>query len=170
VHYVDGLAAGVIEDLRRRGLADNTVVIVTSDHGEEFQESGPEFAIHGSGFSRYQLQVPMLVAWPGDAPGRIARRTSHYDVAPTLLRRLFGCAVDPAMVSIGHDLYEGPAWDWLLAGSYFNYAVVEPEQITITYPNGLFEVRDSAYQVLEQASFHVDVVQAVMEANRRFRR
>ncbi|MEJ2533887.1 MAG: DUF3413 domain-containing protein [Gammaproteobacteria bacterium] len=170
VHWLDGVVMDVIEDLERRGLADDTVVLVTSDHGEEFQESGPEFQIHGSGYSRWQLQVPLLLAWPGMAPAVYDYRTSHYDVAPTLLRRLLGCANDPADLSVGGDLFDGESWDWMVAGSYFNYAVLEPDQITVTFPNGLYEVRDWDYRVLPRPEFRSDVLQSVMEANRRFHR
>lgn len=169
-HYIDSLVGTVLQDLERRGLADNTVVLITADHGEEFQESGPEFASHGSNYSRYQLQVPMLLSWPGRAPSVVERRTSHYDVAPTLLRGLLGCDGPPENVSVGHDLFDGPPWDWMLAGSYFNYAVLEPGQITVTFPNGLYEVRDWDYRVSPDPEFNADVVQEVMEANRRFRR
>ena len=92
IHYTDTLVGQVLDDLDRRGLAEETVVIVTADHGEEFQESGPEYRIHGSGFSRYQLQVPLLVAWPGREAIHASYRTSHYDIAPTLLGDLAGCA------------------------------------------------------------------------------
>ena len=49
-------------------VGTSATVVFFSDHGEEFQESGPEFQIHGSGYSRWQLQVPLLLAWPGMAP------------------------------------------------------------------------------------------------------
>jgi membrane-anchored protein YejM (alkaline phosphatase superfamily) len=34
----------------------------------------------------------MLLAWPGIEPRQVTHRTSHYDVAPTLVRRLLGCS------------------------------------------------------------------------------
>jgi len=168
VHYDDGLVMAVLNDLRMRGLEERTVVVVSSDHGEEFMESGAGIDEHGSAYSRWQLQVPLLLAWPGMAPGVIAKRTSHYDVAPTLLGRVYGCANDPADYSSGADLFESGGWDWLLAGSYFNYAVLEPDQITVTFPNGLYEVRDWDYRVLPNPEFRSATLQAVMQENRRF--
>ena len=170
VMFVDGLIGQVLDDLQKRGLDDNTVVLVTADHGEEFDENGDGVQGHGSGYSRHQLGVPMLLAWPGMEPQQLAHRTSHYDIAPTLMRRLLGCGNAYSDYSIGQDLYDGPQWEWLLAGSYYNYAVLEPEQPTVTFPNGTYEVRDNDYRLLDSPVFNGDVLEAVMRENTRFRK
>ena len=72
------------------------MVIVTSDHGMEFDEDGLGFKGHGTAYSDYQMHTPLVLRWPGRPPGRVARRTSHNDVAPTLLTELFGCT-NPAV-------------------------------------------------------------------------
>lgn len=170
VHYVDSLVGQVLDDLGSRGLADRTAVLLTSDHGEEFGESGAEFQVHGSGYSRYQLQVPLLLYIPGQSPGVRTTRTSHYDVPPTLLGRVFGCTNDPADYSAGADLLTRSDWEWLVAGSYYNYAVLEPGRIIVTFPNGLFEVRDDDYRLIGKPEINADVLQDVMHENRRFHR
>ena len=170
VMFVDGLIGQVMADLDQRGLADKTVVLITSDHGEEFSENGDGVRGHGSGYSRQQLGVPMLLAWPGMEPQQLTHRTSHYDIAPTLMRRLLGCSNAYSDYSMGQDLYDGPQWEWLVAGSYYNYAVLEPEQITVTFPNGTFEVRDWNYSLLDSPQFNGDVLEAVMHENTRFYR
>jgi membrane-anchored protein YejM (alkaline phosphatase superfamily) len=91
-------------------------------------------------------------------------------VAPTLLGRVFGCSNDAADYSSGADLFTRKDWDWLVAGSYYNYAVLEPDRIIVTFPNGLFEVRDADYRLLEQPQIDADVLQEVMRENRRFYR
>lgn len=168
VMFVDGLIGQVVDDLEDRGLAESTVIIVTSDHGEEFNENGDGIQGHGSGYSHRQLGVPMLVAWPGMAPRQLSHRTSHYDVAPTLMRRMLGCRNAYSDYSIGTDLYDGPQWDWLIAGSYYNYAVLEPGQITLTFPNGTYEVRDENYRIKDKPQFNGAVLEAVMRENTRF--
>jgi len=168
VKFDDELIGQILTDLDNRGLMENTVVLISSDHGEEFNENGDGVKGHGSGYSHYQLQVPMLLAWPGTEPQTITHRTSHYDLAPTLMRRLLGCSNPFSDYASGQDLYEGPQWDWLVAGSYYNYAVLEPEQITITFPNGSYEVRDHDYRLKEKPLFNSDVLEAVMRENTRF--
>src|SRR5262249_18757978 len=91
VHFDDGLVGEVLDDLERRGLLQSTIIIVTSDHGMEFDENGLGFIGHGTAFSDYQLHTPMLVHWPSRPPGRVVRRTSHNDLAPTLVTELFPC-------------------------------------------------------------------------------
>ena len=168
VMFVDELIGQVLGDLENRGLSDNTVVMISSDHGEEFNENGDGLHGHGSGYSRQQLGVPMLLSWPGVAPQELSHRTSHYDVSPTLMRRLLACTNDYSDYASGVGLFDGPGWDWMIAGSYYNYAVLEPGQITVTFPNGTYEVRDSHYRLLDEPQFNSDVLEAVMRENTRF--
>ncbi len=169
VHYVDGLVGSVLDDLRARGLLDETVVLISADHGEEFGESGEKLERHGSGYTRYQLVTPMVLAWPGRETGvTYTHRTSHYDVVPTLMQELFGCSNPAGDYSVGHNLFSMKSWDWMVAGSYYNFAVLEPDQVTITFPNGLYEVRDWDYRLRSDPVFRGDVLEAVSEQNARF--
>jgi len=168
VMFVDELIGQVLADLEKRGLADNTVIMISADHGEEFNENGDGISGHGSGYSRHQLGVPMLLAWPGIEPRQFSHRTSHYDVAPTLMRGLLGCNNAVTDYSSGQDLFDAQPWDWLIAGSYYNYAVLEPGQVTVTFPNGMYEVRDNNYRLLDAPQFNSDVLEAVMRENTRF--
>jgi membrane-anchored protein YejM (alkaline phosphatase superfamily) len=169
VNFVDSLVGTVLDDLQQRDLLDRTVVLISSDHGEEFGESGEKLEKHGSGYTRFQLVTPLIVAWPGRPAGvSYDHRTSHYDIVPTLMQELFGCSNPAADYSIGTNLFDQQPWDWMLAGSYYNYAVLEPDQVTITFPNGLFEVRDWDYRLSRVPKFRGDVLEAVAEQNARF--
>jgi len=169
VHYVDALIGRVLDDLRRRKLLDHTVVIVTSDHGTEFNESGLGFWGHATAFSELQLHTPLLVYWPGRAKGRVTRRTSHNDIAPTLVSGVFGCTNPPTDYSSGHDLYSTAQWDWLIAASHNDYALVEPDRVTILYPGG-FEIRDQSYHLVSSPRLSRDALRAAMQEMSRFYR
>jgi membrane-anchored protein YejM (alkaline phosphatase superfamily) len=82
--------------------------------------------------------------------------------------RLLGCSNPRSDYASGKDLFDGPNWDWLIVGSYYNYAVLEPNQITITFPSGRHEVRDWNYTLLDQPLFDSKVLEAVMRENTRF--
>ncbi len=169
VHFDDELVGSVFDDLEQRGLLDNTVVLITSDHGEEFGESSVKLEKHGSGYTRYQLITPMVLSWPGRDKGVIYHhRTSHYDIVPTLVQDLLGCSNPPGDYSTGNNLFEKKEWDWMIAGSYYNYAVLEPDQVTITFPNGLYEVRDWEYRLVDKPVFRGDILEAAAEQNARF--
>lgn len=103
VHHADQTTARFLRALQQAGEAENTIVIVTGDHGEEFFECG--FWGHTSSFSPEQVRVPFLISGPGIEPGMETRPTSHLDVSSTLLERL---GVDPALrpkYSLGYDLF-----------------------------------------------------------------
>lgn len=169
VRYVDSLLGGVFDDLERRKLLDRTVIIVTSDHGLEFDDSGLGFTGHSTAYSRYQLQTPLLVHWPGRPPGRVTRRTSHNDIAPTLMTELFGCANPPSDYSSGQSLFSDGEWSWLIATSYSDFAVVEPDRVTVILPSG-YEIRDGNYRLVQHPTPPREALRAAMREMSRFYR
>jgi len=169
VHYVDSLLGRVLDDLRRRKLLQSTVVIVTSDHGMEFDENGLGFTSHGTAFSELQMHTPLVMRWPGGRPERIAHRTSHNDLAPTLVTDLFGCANPPSDYSSGHSLFSGVKWDWLIGASYEDWALIEPDRITVVFPSG-YEIRDGNYKLVPHPTLPRGLVRAAMHEMSRFYR
>ncbi|HEX7123869.1 MAG TPA: sulfatase-like hydrolase/transferase [Gemmatimonadaceae bacterium] len=59
---LDAGIGALIDSLRARGLLDNTIVIITSDHGESFGEHGMMF--HGHSMFRDQTAVPLILRYP----------------------------------------------------------------------------------------------------------
>jgi len=169
VHFVDSLVGGVLDDLERRKLLDRTVVIVTSDHGMEFDENGLGFTGHGTAYSDLQMQTPLLVRWPGRPPGRVVRRTSHNDVAPTLLTGVFGCANPPSDYASGYDLFSDKQWDWLIGASYSDYALIEPDRVTVVFPAG-YEIRDRNYRLVPNPTLPRAGLRAALHEMSRFYR
>ncbi|MCA9505995.1 MAG: sulfatase [Spirochaetaceae bacterium] len=87
--------ARLYEFLIEQGLADNTLVVLTADHGEAFSERG--FEGHARKVYRETTEVPFIVSFPFKLPGGVVvgSRTRGVDVWPTLLD-LLGHPVDPA--------------------------------------------------------------------------
>jgi len=84
VHWVDYAIEEFVDFLKFKGRYDNSVIIITGDHGEEFQEEGSWF--HCSSLNKYQTEVPIIIKWPEwvkDVPSQ--DNVSHYDVMPSLL-------------------------------------------------------------------------------------
>ncbi len=100
--YADRELARFLEALRARGALDNTIVVVTSDHGEQFAEHD-RFG-HGRTLFEEELRVPLVVWGPGVVPARgdVTRPASLVDVGSTLLS-LAKVAVD---FGNGEDLSE----------------------------------------------------------------
>ena len=169
VHFIDSLFGGVVDDLERRHLLDHTIVVITSDHGIEFDDNDLGFVGHNSAYSEYQLHTPFVVRWPGRAPGRVTRRTSHFDLAPTLMTELFHCKNPPSDYSSGSDLFGDTQWSWLIAASYDDFAVIEPDREIIVLGSGV-EIRDERYRLVSNPTILRDVLRAAMREMSRFYR
>ena len=85
VRGADAKIAHLIQELERRGLADSTVVAVTSDHGEAFGQHGQR--VHSFGIYEPTVHVPLVLLHDSlkDLPRRSATVGRHIDIAPTLL-------------------------------------------------------------------------------------
>ncbi len=125
VHHLDSQLARVFDTLEAKGLLENTIVIVTGDHGEEFMENGRWG--HNSTFSQQQIRVPLLVHIPGQAVGEVTRMTSHLDLPATVLAAL-GVDLDPATYSYGSDLLSPQyARDYTVASDWHGNTLITPE-------------------------------------------
>jgi arylsulfatase A-like enzyme len=82
---VDHWIGRFLDQLERRGLSDRTAVVVTADHGEEFQEHGAW--THHKNLYETALRVPLLMRLPGGRRRgeKIATPVSLVDVPATLL-------------------------------------------------------------------------------------
>jgi arylsulfatase A-like enzyme len=66
IAYLDDQLEFLFTELARRGVLENTIVILTSDHGEEFAEHG--MIDHGNSLYRASLEIPLILWWPGRIP------------------------------------------------------------------------------------------------------
>lgn len=101
---------GRIRDmLDRRGIADDTVVFYSSDHGCHFRTRNSEYkrSCHEA-----SIRVPLIAAGPGfDGGGVVRRLVSSIDIPPTLLR-CAGAASDGMSGRALQPLLNGNAADW----------------------------------------------------------
>lgn len=84
VPNLDAEMGKLFDELRRRGLYDGSLIVVTSDHGEEFREHGR--FIHSQPYDE-TTHVPLFVKFPRSwrAGTRIAEVVETVDIAPTIL-------------------------------------------------------------------------------------
>ena len=85
IYYVDQQFANLFSELEKRGLTQNTLVVITSDHGECFGDHG--LLEHWNGLYRELIQVPLIYYWPGKIPGgvRISKTISGASLPATVL-------------------------------------------------------------------------------------
>ncbi len=132
----DGIGA-IVDLLKARGLRDNTLIILTSDHGLDGKAT-----LYQSG-----VQVPLILNWPGRIPSGIRKDpVQHIDLAPTL-NGLLGLPVPPIPFD-GEDLHvdrslEKPRQPENPRSLYFEYGYARAihyqhwKYIAVRYPPGV---------------------------------
>lgn len=88
VAFTDRHLGRLFDGLAERDLADDTLVVLGADHGEEFLDHGA--VRHRWNLHEATLRVPLLLRAPGLPPRRVEEPVSLMDVAPTVLALLCG--------------------------------------------------------------------------------
>ena len=110
IAYTDNCVGGVIETLKRLGLYDSTLIVVTSDHGEGRGEHGER--LHGFYLYHSTTKVPLIIKRPGTRQAkRIERTVGLIDVTPTIVA-LAGLPVPDGMQGVDlSPLMDGKSLD-----------------------------------------------------------
>jgi len=88
VKYVDDQVAAIVAHLRQAGVYDETAIIISADHGENFGELGI-YGEHGTA-DVGTCRIPLIIKWPGGKRGTDDRLLYNLDLAPTLMDLLKG--------------------------------------------------------------------------------
>lgn len=170
LRVIDGQFGRVLAALDANGHQDNTLVLAMGDHGFEFDDLGLGYFGHATNYARYQLQTPLWLRWPGREARAYTHRTSHLDLPATLLQELFGCDNPPTDYGMGRNLFAGESWQWIIAGSYHTYAIVEPQRVIVATPGGFAEVLGPDYREAEDSRLDPAVIERALGEMRRFYR
>jgi arylsulfatase A-like enzyme len=97
IHLSDGYVGQLLDRLKRDGLADNTIVVISSDHGPLFR--GKQFLYDGG------IHIPLMIRFPdGKGAGTVDDRfVSSIDLSPTMLG--FAGIRPPAHAVQGQDIF-----------------------------------------------------------------
>ena len=158
IAYVDEQLGVLRDGLAARGLLETSMIVLTSDHGEElFDHGGFE---HGHAMWQELLHVPLVVWAPGVEPGRETTPVSLVDVAPTVLDSLGiapptpfdGISLWPNLTAV-EPLPQRPLFaEGMLYGAPQTAVVNWPHKIIVNHDLGLFDVFDLAGDPLERSS------------------
>ncbi len=122
IAYTDHLLDRLFKSLKRRGIFEDALIIITADHGELLGEGG--YFGHGARLDPELVEIPLIIKWPGQRdPQREDRLTSQVDLYPTVLR---AAGIEPP-ASDGQDLTQG-------AGSKLHQFVVFEEHAALVHP------------------------------------
>ena len=91
--YLDAQIGRLLDELQRRGLLDKTIVVFTSDHGENFGEHN--LIYHGHSLYQEQIRIPLMVRFPPRIPARTREsRPVGLEQVPAMILDLAGVAHD----------------------------------------------------------------------------
>ncbi|WOX49718.1 DUF3413 domain-containing protein [Aeromonas sp. XH] len=171
VFYTDQLLEQMLSQLQQQGLGEQTIVVVTSNHGQEFNETQSNSWGYGSNYSPYQVQVPMVLAWPGTESQIQEQASSHLDLVPTLMKGMLGVRNPPRDYSTGRSLFDASPRNWLLAGDQNDFAIYQGNTITQFNKQGDFELLDrDTYRPIKHGTPNMGtLIQVMNELNRFYR-
>ncbi len=113
IAYVDSQLGALWAELERRGLAKNTLLIITSDHGHSFGEGGVYG--HRTSLRREQIHVPLIFYWPGHIPTGVRVATSvsniHLPATVTDLLDLDTSFPGRSLAALWRDPAAAAAWN-----------------------------------------------------------
>lgn len=135
LHYIDSLFKQIHQTLINSGQDKNTLIIITSDHGEEFNDNKQGFWGHGSNFTKAQTRVPLVMYIPGQKELiKETSRSAHVDIVPTLLKHVLHTVSPLSHYSSGFDLFDLPVQRGVAMASYIDKAYLVDN---IIYSSGL---------------------------------
>jgi hypothetical protein len=174
-NHLDTQLGRLIALLKEENLLEDTIVIITGDHGEEFMEKGDWG--HNSKFTEEQTRVPLVLWIPGTGASETDRMTSHLDIVPTILP-LLGVKNPAEDYSLGYDLLGTKQREFSVVTDWSSICYVGP-QYKASFPlkaEGLAHnsvtLKDDG-PVEEEGVFfstHQDIMLNLMQDLSRFRR
>jgi arylsulfatase A-like enzyme len=136
-----------VGELRRLGLYDRTVVVITADHGELFGEHG--LANHFKALSEEETHVPLIVRYPARIPAktRVVTPVELSDVVPTLVDLLGVAAPGPMDGATLLPLLTPGAPPARTGGETFTFLIRKPDPLyPHTAPGHLIAIRTDTFK------------------------
>ncbi|WP_039970023.1 DUF3413 domain-containing protein [Vibrio halioticoli] len=165
---IDQSISQILDTLKEQQLLDNTVVVITSDHGWEFNETKTNSWGANSNYSKYQLQVPMVIHWPNKPAHEYTHVTSHFDLSVTLMQDLLGVTSNPVDFSSGKNLFDPSKRRWTMAGDAREFALISSNEITVLDRYGNYKVYNHDYRRERDAKPKLSVIMQGLSETKRF--
>jgi membrane-anchored protein YejM (alkaline phosphatase superfamily) len=164
--YLDALVGKILAAAKKSGALENTWIVITGDHAEEFNENSMGYWGHGSNFTRWQIQTPLLIMSPGQFVAKQEKKLSlHQDVVPTLMQEALGCAAPIDTYSNGMNLFQLPAQRGTILSSYMTQAYWFDDMIFDRTTNKKYDWRDIKK---ERSLDNAEAVRLLLQEERRF--
>lgn len=144
--YADALVGQIVDQLKAAGLYDETLLIITADHGEAFAEHGA--LEHGNTVYDEMIRVPLIIRGPGIGAAHIGGQVGLVDFFPTL-DELFGLT---AAVEFDGTSFAGELFDVRRPSTETYYSRAYGDRLKFTLRGERFK-----YHYIDQADFLYDL-------------
>ncbi len=169
LNYIDSLWVELESQLQNDPQWQNTVVIITSDHGMQLNDNDLGIWGYNANYSPFQTHVPLIYVVPGAEQGiDVTYTTSHYDLLPTLLSRFVPPQTDWHNYGEGLPLSTATGRDLLLLGNERHFALREPDRISELRRNKDAVIYDLNYNELKHSQLRAKPMRKALEAMGRF--
>ncbi len=165
VSYVDAQVGRLLDNLENRGLLENTIIIITADHGEELGDHGG----YNHGYTAYNevVHVPLIISGPGLPEGkRVKKLTSGVDIFVTFAGTRKNMPDRRSLLDFDHKPRE-----WALADAMEQTGLITDEYKFIVDAFGggrmLFDLENDPHESYNLAEEEPELAR---RANRRLRR
>lgn len=137
IRTFDLAIAQVLDHITDKGLADNTIVIITADHGQILGEK--KLLGHIVSLAKNEIHVPLIMMIPGVPPQKINDLAQHIDIFPTIME-LLGLAIPDETRGIS------------LAGTIFGKKNAQKNAFVIshtTLPHLMYSIQTERWRLIE---------------------
>ncbi|MEA9389199.1 LPS biosynthesis-modulating metalloenzyme YejM [Acerihabitans sp. TG2] len=167
--HLDGYIDQILSTLREKGDLDHTVVVITAANGLELNDQANGHDEVGTQLNRYQLQVPLIVHWPGTPAQTVSKLTGHNDVTETLMRRLLHTNTDDSDYTQGEDLFAPRRRHaWVVSAESGTLAINTLTQTIWLQNNGSYLTFDLRGNLLRREKPQLPLLLQVLTDEKRF--
>ncbi len=176
--HTDGYISKLLDEFRKFGILDNTLVIVFGDHGEEFYEHGA--TVHGLTLYNEVIHVPLILRWPSVIPGnkKNGALVSGVDIMPTILDYLDikydgfmqGRSLRPLVEGKKSLMHEVVYAELNISPRAFSAAISQGDKIILDLNSGarqIFDLNNDPYERDNLCNEQLPLKETAIESNLR---
>lgn len=119
-------------------VANDTIVIITGANGAIFDINND----YKDSLSPANIDVPLIIHWQKQGQEQITYRTTHYNIAPTLMSQVLGCNNPASDYSSGSTLLKPNPNNWVYVGNQRVFAIYQQNEITVIDRHGKYRIYD----------------------------
>lgn len=166
--FIDRELAKLYQVLESTGRMTDTVILLTGDHGQEFNDNRNNAWGHNTNLANLQTHTPLVVYWPGREATVFEHRTGHLDIVPTLMHDALGCINPTSDYSNGTSLYNSEGRDFVYLHSWSRNGYIKDNYIHIwEWPVGLDVFYGDEYRPAYGESWPEPAIVTAIERERR---